>query len=293
MSIQQMRSDSCSLSIERACELLALPRIEYYRWIARIASISERTDEYLFILEDIRKIIKKLPGYGYRRVTKELQNRGFNVNHKPIQRLMRENGLSCRKKRAYVPRTTDSNHDNPIYPNLIKELEITHPDQLWVSDITYIQLDRGFAYLACILDVFTRKCIGWNMSNNLRTDLAIGALDMALDMRWNSKIKGLIHHSDRGVQYTSHEYTDRLKDLDIKISMSRKGNPYDNAYVESFFKTLKVEEVYLNEYSDINDAWDNIRRFIEDVYNKKRLHSSLGYKSPEAFEEEIILNIVA
>lgn len=293
MTIQQMRSDSCTLSVERACELLTLSRIEYYRWIARTASVSKRTDEDLLILEEIRKIIKKFPGYGYRRVTKELQNRGFNVNHKPIQRLMRDNRLSCRKKRAYVPRTTDSNHDNPVYPNLIKELEITHPDQLWVSDITYIQLDRGFAYLACILDVFTRKCIGWNMSNNLRTDLAIGALDMALHMRWNSKIKGLIHHSDRGVQYTSHEYTDRLKDLGIKISMSRKGNPYDNAYAESFFKTLKVEEVYLNEYSDINDAWDNIQRFIEDLYNKKRLHSSLGYKSPEAFEEEIILNIVA
>lgn len=293
MTIQQMRSDSRSLSIERSCELLGLPRIEYYRWKDSTNSPSKNQEEDILILEEIRKIIREFSGYGYRRVTKELQNRGHDVNHKRIQRMMHDNGLLCKKKRAFIPQTTDSNHDNPVHPNLIKGIEITHPDQVWVADITYIQLDRGFAYLASILDVFTRKCIGWNLSNNLRTNLVMGALEMALNRRWNPNIKGLIHHSDRGVQYTSHEYTDRLKEFGILISMSRKGNPYDNAYAESFFKTLKVEEVYLNEYSNINDAWDNIQRFIEDVYNAKRLHSALGYKSPMEFEKEVALNTIA
>ena len=293
MSIQQMRSNSYFLSIERACELLNLSRIEYYRWIDRADSISKRTQEDLLILEEIKEIIREFTGYGYRRVTKDLQNKGHDVNHKRILRLMHDNELLCKKKRSFVPKTTDSDHDNPIYPNLTKGLDITHPDQVWAADITYIQLDKGFAYLANILDIFTRKSVGWNMSMNMRTDLVMGALDMAVDKRRDSDIKGLIHHSDRGVQYTSHEYTDRLKDLGVQISMSRKGNPYDNAYAESFFKTLKVEEVYLNEYSDIDDAWDNIERFIEDVYNTKRLHSSLGYKSPVDFEKEVALNIIA
>jgi putative transposase len=293
MSIQQMRYDSILLSIERACELLDLTRIDYYRWIDRDDSISKRTQEDLLILEEIREIIKEFAGYGYRRVTKDLQNKGHDVNHKRILRLMHDNELLCKKKRSFIPKTTDSDHDNPIYPNLTKGLDITHPNQVWAADITYIQLDNGFAYLANILDIFTRKSVGWNISMNMRTDLVMGALDMALDKRKNSDIKGLIHHSDRGVQYTSHEYTDHLKDLGIQISMSRKGNPYDNAYAESFFKTLKVEEVYLNEYLDINDAWDNIERFIEDVYNTKRLHSSLGYKSPVDFEREVALNIIA
>jgi putative transposase len=293
MSIQQITSESGSLSIERACELLNLPRIEYYRWIDRADYIPTRTQEDLPILEEIREIIIDFTGYGYRRVTKELQNRGYAVNHKRVLKLMHDNGLLCKKKRPFVPKTTDSDHDNPVYPNLIKGLEITHPDQVWAADITYIHLDKGFAYLACILDIFTRKCIGWNMSNNLRTDLAMDALEIAIDMRWNSNINGLIHHSDRGVQYTSHEYTNHLRDHGIQVSMSIKGNPYDNAYAESFFKTLKVEEVYLNEYSDINDAWDNIQRFIEDVYNEKRLHSALGYMSPVDFEKVVTLNTIA
>lgn len=293
MIIKQMRADPGSLSIGRAIELLGLQRIEYYRWINRTGLLSKRIQEDLLLLEEIKKITEEFTGYGYRRVTKELYNRGQDVNHKQTLRLMRDNNLLCRKKRSFIPRTTDSNHENPVYPNLLKGLEITHPNQGWVSDITYIQLDKGFAYLASILDVYTRKCIGWNMSTNMRTDLVMGALNKALDTRWNSNIKGLIHHSDRGVQYTSHEYTDHLKNHGIQISMSRKGNPYDNAFAESFFKTLKVEEVYLNEYYDINDAWDNIQRFIEDVYNTKRLHSSLNYMSPVDFEREVALSTIA
>jgi putative transposase len=293
MTIHEMRSDSAAISVERACKLLDLPRIEYYRWISRAEYFSKVAQEEKLILEKIKKIIEENSRYGYRRVTVELQNKGLNINHKRVQRLMRDNGLKCQDKHRFIPRTTDSDHDNPVYPNLIRDVVITHPDQVWAGDITYIQLEKGFAYLACILDLCTRKCIGWNMSKNLRTDLPMGALDMALDERWNPDLKGLIHHSDRGVQYTSYAYTDKLKEHGIQISMSRKGNPYDNAYVESFFKTLKVEEVYMNEYRDINDAWDNIQHFIEDVYNKKRLHSSLGYKSPEQFEKEVILNSVA
>ena len=295
MIIQQMSSESGSLPIGRACELLDIPQIEYYRWIDRGDQIStkQKNQEDQLILEEIREIVMEFTGYGYRRVTKELQNRGHAVNHKRVLRLMHDNGLLCKTKRAFVPKTTDSDHGNPVYPNLLKGLKITHPDQVWVSDITYIQLDSGFAYLASILDIFARKCIGWNISNKLQTNLATDALEMAIDMRWNSNIDGLIHHSDRGVQYTSHEYTDHLRNHGIQISMSRKGNPYDNAYTESFFKTLKVEEVYLNEYYDINDAWDNIQRFIEDVYNKKRLHSALGYKSPVDFEKEVTLNTAA
>jgi len=292
MFIQHCQEDSSPISIERACELLNLPRIEYYRWI-RAEYLSKITQEDKIILEKIKEIIEEYPMYGYRRVTVVIKKEGMNINHKRIQRLMRDNGLKCQNKKKFIPKTTDSDHDNPVYPNLIKGLEITRPDQVWAGDITYVQLEKGFAYLASILDLFTRKCVGWNMSNNLRTDLPMGALDMALEERWNSDMKGLIHHSERGVQYTSHAYTDRLKEHNIEISMSQKGNPYDNAYVESFFKTLKVEEVYMNEYRDINDAWDNIQHFIEKVYNKKRLHSSLGYKSPEQFEKEVILNMVA
>ena len=291
MSIHEMRSDSVSLSVEKASELLDLPRIEYYRWINRADYLSKIAQEDNIILKNIKEIIKEFTGYGYRRVTIELQNKGCDINHKRVSRLMRENGLKCGNKRKFIPKTTDSDHDNPVYSNLIIGLEITRPDQVWVSDITYIQLDWGFAYLATIMDVFTRKCIGWNMSKNMRTDLVMGALNMALDARWKPELKGLIHHSDRGVQYTSHEHIDCLKEHGIQISMSRKGNPYENAYAESFFKTLKVEEVYLNEYHDINDAWDNIQHFIEDVYNKKRLHSSLGYKSPDQFEKEVALSI--
>lgn len=293
MSIQQMRTESGSLSIDRACVLLSIPRGDYYSWSIRTEHLSKIAQEEKLILEEIREIIKEFTGYGYRRVTMELHNRGNEVNHKRILRLMKDNGLLCKNKRKFIPRTTDSNHDNPVYPNLITGLDVIHPDQVWVSDITYIQLDKGFAYLACILDIFTRKCIGWNLSNNLRTDLAMGALNMAIDTRLGSKVNGLIHHSDRGVQYTSHDYTEKLKEHGIQISMSRKGNPYDNAFAESFFKTLKVEEVYLNEYSDIDDAWENIQRFIEDVYNEKRLHSALGYRSPVNFEKEVALNTIA
>lgn len=293
MKIHKMNKDSDHISLSRAAQLLTVQRSGYYAWLERSSKDQDKALEDEIILEEIREICGEITGYGYRRMTVELHNRGFLVNHKRVLRQMKENDLLCKKKTAYKPTTTDSNHDNPIYPNLIKDKPITHPDQVWVSDITYIQLDNGFCYLASILDVYLRKCIGWNISSRLDAELALGALKMAIEARWNPTMKDLIHHSDRGVQYTSEKYRECLQDHDIQISMSRKGNPYDNAYAESFFKTLKCEEVYLNEYRDIEDAWKYIHRFIEDVYNLKRLHSSLGYKSPIEFEKEVALNNIA
>ena len=179
------------------------------------------------------------------------------------------------------------------YPNLLKDLEITKPNQVWASDITHIQLVKEFVYLAVIIGLFTRKCIGWNLGRNLDPQLTLNALNKAINTRWDENIRELIHHSDQGVQYASIAYADCLKEHNIKISMSGKGNPYDNVFVESFIKTLKYEEVYLKEYESFSDAQSNINQFIKEVYNKKRLHSSLGYKSPDDFEKELNLNSVA
>ena len=187
--------------------------------------------------------------------------------------------------------TTDSNHSFRIYPNLTKNLNVTRLNQLWVSDITYIRLPHGFAYLATIIDVFSRKCIGWALSKEIDTVLTITALDMAINARWNMGLLDLIHHSDQGIQYASDSYIEMLNQFGIKISMSKKGNPYDNAFAESFNKTLKVEEVYINEYETYEEAYKNIKHFIELVYNKKRIHSGIGYITPEEFEVEVLEKI--
>ncbi len=205
---------------------------------------------------------------------------------------MKEDNLLCVKKRFKL-QTTDSNHGEKIYPNLARYLKIIGINQLWVADITYIQLSKEFVFLAVIIDVFSRRCIGWELSRHIDTDLTLNGLQNAFRTRKGDDLKGLIHHSDQGVQYASKEYVDCLKRHGILVSMSRKGNPYDNAFAESFIKTLKCEEVYLNEYGTFNDALTNIDRFIEEVYNSKRLHSSIGYKSPISFENALTLNIVA
>ena len=225
-------------------------------------------------------------------MTVELHNRGYLMNHKKVLRLMRDDNLLCIRKH-FKPLTTNSNHPHKVYPNLLRYRKITSPDQGWASDITYIQLPDTFVYLAVILDVFTRKCIGWQLGKYLDTQLTLDALNQALCQRWNSSLHGLIHHSDQGVQYASTDYVNQLKSHDIQISMSRKGNPYDNAFAESFIKTLKYEEVYLNDYDSFVDALENIGGFIDRVYNKKRLHSSIGYKSPETFEKEVKTNKLA
>jgi len=290
MIIQKSLASGCPLSIRRAAELLCVSRSGYYDWCQRkLNGEPVSSEEDMDLRSEIQNIAIEFPGYGYRRITAELKNRGYSVNHKTVLRLMREDNLLCIKKK-FKPVTTDSNHDRKKYPNLIKDLEITRLNQVWASDITYIRLLKEFVYLAVILDLFSRKCIGWELSRNVDTQLTLSALKKALEDRWSEEIHGLIHHSDQGVQYASEEYVECLQNHGIQISMSRKGNPYDNAFAESFIGTLKCEEVHLNEYETFADALDNIGRFIDDIYNEKRLHSSLGYRSPGDFEKEVNLN---
>jgi len=234
------------------------------------------------ILDHIEAICIDFHGYGYRRVTRQLHYDGYSINHKKVLRLMRESDLLCQAKRKWV-RTTDSNHGLPVYRNLVKDIHITGINQVWLADITYIRIRHGFVYLAAILDAFSRKVIGYAVSRSMDTNLVLDALRMAIAKR--NPGAGVIHHSDRGVQYASLEYTRELKDHDFHISMSGKGNPYDNATMESFFKTLKHEEVYLYEYETLSDVATRLPYFIEQVYNLKRLHSSLGYRSPVWYEE--------
>jgi len=288
--VQKQINFNDSLPISDAARLLGVSKSGFYKWLHR--SCSDSIQAEMGIRDALQRIAIEFPRYGYRRMTIELSNRGFHVNHKRVLRLMREDNLLC-VKRHFKPLTTNSNHGYRVYPNLIKNLTIVRPDQVWASDITYIQLTDEFVYLAVMLDLFTRKCIGWQLGRHIDTQLTLSALKQALKQRWNPGLQEPIHHSDQGVQYASNQYVNRLKEHNFHISMSRKGNPYDNAFVESFIKTLKYEEVYLNEYDTFSDALENIGRFIDDVYNKKRLHSSLGYKSPEDFEREVNLNILA
>lgn len=270
------------IPIKDAARLLGVSKSGYYRWLTK-KGYDSRAARDRPVVEEMMKIVHEMPGYGYRRMTKELGRHGYPANHKRVLRLMRENGLTFKRKRWH-PITTDSEHENPVYPNLVRGLEVTAPNQVWAADFTYIGLRTGFVYLAVELDVHSRRCIGWSLSHRLDTNTALDALEMALYNRRDDNLSGLIHHSDRGIQYTSMAFTECLRNHGIQISNSRKGNPYDNAFVESFFKTLKCEEVYLNEYETYEDALKNIEKFIEDVYNEKRMHSALGYMSPAEFE---------
>lgn len=271
-------------SINRACSCLGVSRSGYSDWLRRQQSCTKDPSE-MKLKDEMQKIAVEFSRYGYRRMTKELQRRGFQVNHKRVLRLMREDNLLC-AKRLFRPQTTDSEHSLRVYPNLAKDLEVTGLNQLWVADITYIRLIGEFVYLAVIIDVSSRRCIGWDLDRNIDTKLTLNALDMALTNRRGMGLSGLIHHSDQGVQYAANDYVDRLKEYKVRISMGRKGNPYDNAFAESFIKTLKYEEVYLREYESYDEAKRNIREFIEEVYNEKRLHSSIGYLTPNEFEME-------
>jgi putative transposase len=230
----------------------------------------------------IEAICLEYPRYGYRRVTEQLKREGLRLNHKKVLRLMRESDLLCRVRRRWV-KTTDSNHRFPRYPNLIKGMAITRLNQVWLSDITYIRIRTGFVYLAAILDAYSRKVVGYAVSRSLDTSLTLEALKMAVTRRQIGP--GVIHHSDQGVQYASCEYVDELKRHGFLISMARTGNPYENAMMESFFKTLKQEEVNLCQYETYQDVVTRLPHFLEDVYNHKRLHSALGYRSPNEFEE--------
>jgi putative transposase len=230
----------------------------------------------------IEQIVVERARYGYRRVTWQLKREGWEVNHKRVARIMREESLQCQVKRRWV-KTTDSDHGYRVYPNRLKGLKVTRPNQVWVADITYIRIVVGFLYLAVVLDLYSRKVIGWALSDKIDGELSVEALRMALEQR--GSVEGCIHHSDRGVQYACQAYVVQLQAAGLEISMSRKGNPYDNAAAESFMKTLKYEEVYLWDYQTVEDVKKRVPYFLEEVYNQKRLHSALGYCPPDEYEK--------
>jgi len=271
------------LAIERMCALAGVSRRGFYRFDPD----ASRAERDMDLRDAIQRIALEMPSYGRPRITAELRRRGWVVNPKRVHRIMREDNLLCLRRRKFLV-TTDSRHGFPLYPNLAGDLQLTSVNQLWIADITYIRLESEFVYLAVVLDAFSRRVIGWALDRTLEAKLTIAALEMALSRR---KVQvGLVHHSDRGVQYAADEYTGLLTQLGIQISMSRKGNPYDNARTESFMKTLKYEEVYRQEYRDLPDALRSLRRFIEKVYNEKRLHSALGYLPPAEFETNLVVN---
>jgi putative transposase len=268
------------LTIERLVELGRVSRSGFYRFDD---SVEPGPDPHMDLRDAIQRIALEWPSYGRPRITAELRRQDWTVNPKLVYRLMREDNLLCVRKRKFVV-TTDSNHTRKVYPNLAPDMILTAPDQLWRADITYIRLREEFVFLAVILDAYSRRVIGWALDRTMEDELTLTALRMALSRRVVQA--GLVHHSDRGSQYASNEYTDLLKANGIDISMSRKGNPWDNAACESFMKTLKYEEVLRNEYRDLVEARASIAAFLEKVYNQKRLHSALGYLPPAEFEAQ-------
>lgn len=266
------------MSTSRMTSLAALSRATYYRFDPEESPAIQDVE----LRDQIQRIALRHPAYGRPRITAELKRQGWEkVNHKRVGRILREDNLLCIRKKKFHS-TTDSKHGFRVHPNLIRNLVPTRRNQVWVADITYIRLSEEFVYLAVVLDAYSRMVIGWSLDRTLEAKLAVGALQMAIDKRGTPA--GLIHHSDRGVQYACGDYTKLLGDHKIQISMSAKGNPYDNAKAESFMKTLKHEEVYRVEYRDMADARRGIRRFLELTYNRNRLHSALGYKPPAEFD---------
>ena len=271
------------VSVRPSCAILGISRSWYYQADEQTPSAADTA-----LRARIEEIVVEFPGYGYRRVTATLQREEQIVNHKRVVRIMREESLLCQLKRRWVA-TTDSRHELGNYPNRVKGLVVIRLNQVWVADLTYVRLARGFVYLAAILDACSRKVLGWALSRWIDAALALRALEHALATR--SVSAGVIHHSDHGVQYASVAYVTRLQEHGIAISMAAIGNPYENAQAESFFKTLKTEEVYLKEYTDFTDAERQLGHFIDAVYNQKRLHSSLTYRPPAEFEESLTLAV--
>ena len=270
------------LTVKRMVKLAHVSRASFYRFDENAES---GPDPDMDLRDAIQRIALEWPTYGRRRITAELRRQGWTVNPKRVYRLMCEDNLLCFRKRKFVV-TTDSNHGRKVYPNLAGTMMLTGMDQPWRADITYVRLREEFVYLAVILDAYSRRVIGWAVDRTMEDDLTLSALQMALSRRVAEP--GLVHHSDRGSQYASLDYTNPLKENGIVISMSRRGNPWDNAACESFMKTLKYEEVHRNEYRDLAEARTEIREFLEKVYNQKRLHSALGYVPPAEFEAGLV-----
>jgi putative transposase len=267
------------MNVERMCRLAEVSRAGLYRSLRAKQPEAEETA--------VRAAIQQVAlehhrHYGYRRITAELRHRGMLVNHKRVLRLMQDDNLLAIRTRKFIA-TTDSRHSFEVFLNLAKRMELTAPNQLWMADLTYIRLREEFVYMAVVLDAFSRRVVGWALSRSLRSPVAVEALEQAFAARNPSR--GLVHHSDRGVQYASLSYVEVLRNHGVTCSMSRAGNPYDNARCESFIKTLKQEEIYCHEYRDLQDLRTHSARFIDEYYNRQRLHSALGYVSPDAFEQ--------
>ncbi len=262
--------------------LAGVSRATYYRFFTPEREIEEEDSN---LRDVIQQIALENRQYGYRRVTHALKARGWEVNHKRVARLMREDNLLALGKRRFVPATTDSRHDLEVAVNAARSLTVTGVNQLWVADITYVRLKRTHVFLAILMDAFSRKVVGWNVGRSLAADLPLTALQRALQAR--QPPPGLVHHSDRGIQYASGDYVDVLLQHGIIPSMSRPGNPYDNAKCERFMRTLKEEEIRCVEYGDLEELRANLERFIDRYYNSTRLHSALGYRAPDAYEQQL------
>jgi len=264
-------------------ELGGVSRPSFYRFEE---ADSPKVDRDMDLRDAIQRIALKWPSYGRPRITAELKRQGRKVGPNRVRRIMREDNLLCVRKRKFVV-STDSNHGRKVYPNLKSAKELKGINQLWVADITYIRLEAEFVYLAVVIDAFSRRVIGWALDRTMENDLPIQALRLALEQR--QRAPGLVHHSDRGSQYASHDYTDLLKARGCQISMSHKASPWENGGCESWLKTLKYEEVFRQEYRDLAEARSCLERFIEKVYNQQRLHAALGYRPPAEFEQALLL----